>query len=272
MASSRGLAPALAALVPPERTLLLGHATKFSGGNAALLKTLPRLVRWLRGVDADWINAHYLTSHGTLAWLARRPACARSWRRRRGARTSSSRRVTARVLRWLTSRVLRDATVCTSDSAHMAERMRALGAREVMTFPFGLDALPAGARRQGAAPVLRQPRPRGHLRPATRADAVRRRRRGVARRAPGRGQQRRAARGARARRPRTWGWPIASSSSAAWTPPRSPRSMPAPAGTSACRAATRCRSRCWRRWATAASRCCRTCPPTASWCATAPTG
>ena len=48
VASSRGLAPALAALVLAERTLQLQHATKFSGGNAALLKTLPRLVRWLQ--------------------------------------------------------------------------------------------------------------------------------------------------------------------------------------------------------------------------------
>ena len=36
----------------------------------------------------------------------------------------------------------------TSDSRHMAARMAALGAREVMTFPFGLQALPgvAGAK------------------------------------------------------------------------------------------------------------------------------
>ena len=143
VASSRGLAPALAALVPPERTLVLGHATKFAGGNAALLKALPRVARWLRGVDADWINAHYLTSHGTLAWLARRLGV----RARLAASAWGSDILVApdssRVLRWLTTRVLRDATVCTSDSAHMAARMRALGARDVMTFPFGLDALPA---------------------------------------------------------------------------------------------------------------------------------
>ena len=58
VASSRGLAPALAALVAPERTLLLAHDTKFEGGNVALLKTLPLLARWLRGVDeigrASW--------------------------------------------------------------------------------------------------------------------------------------------------------------------------------------------------------------------------
>jgi L-malate glycosyltransferase len=142
VASSRSLAPALAALVAPERTLVLGHATKFSGGNAALLKTLPRLVRWLRGVDADWINAHYLTSHGTLAWLARKfgvraQLAASAW----GSDILVAPR-TSRALRWVTSRVLRDATLCTSDSAHMARRMRELGARDVMTFPFGLDALP----------------------------------------------------------------------------------------------------------------------------------
>jgi L-malate glycosyltransferase len=150
VASSRGLAPGLAALVAPERTLVLGHATKFSGGNGALLKALPRLVRWLRGVDADWINAHYLTSHGTLAWLARKlgvraQLAASAW--------GSDILVTperSRVLRWVTGRVLRDAALCTSDSAHMAARMRALGARDVMTFPFGLDMLPA-------APAAKEP-------------------------------------------------------------------------------------------------------------------
>ena len=151
VASSRGLAPALAALVPAERTLVLGHATKFSGGNAALLKALPRLVRWLRRVDADWINAHYLTSHGTLAWLARKCGV----RARLAASAWGSDILVAprdsRALRWVTSRVLRDAAVCTSDSAHMSARMRALGARDVMTFPFGLDVLPA-------APAAKEPR------------------------------------------------------------------------------------------------------------------
>jgi glycosyltransferase involved in cell wall biosynthesis len=142
VASSRGLAPALAALVPPGRTLALGHATKFAGGNAALLRALPRLVRWLRAVDADWINAHYLSSHGTLAWLARRLGV----RARLAASAWGSDILVApersAALRWVTGRVLRDAALATSDSAHMAERMRALGAGEVMTFPFGLDALP----------------------------------------------------------------------------------------------------------------------------------
>ena len=145
VASSRGVAPPLQALVAPERTLVLGHAAKFSGGNAALLKTLPRLVRWLRHVDADWINAHYLTSHGTLAWLARKAGvrarlAASAW----GSDILVAPRASL-LLRTVTSRVLRDAAICTSDSAHMAQRMRELGARDVMTFPFGLDELPPPA-------------------------------------------------------------------------------------------------------------------------------
>ena len=151
VASSRGLAPALAQLVAPERALQLGHATKFSGGNAALLKALPRLVRWLRAVDADWINAHYISSHGTLAWLARKAGV----RAQLAASAWGSDILVAparsRALRWVTSRVLRDAALCTSDSAHMARRMRELGARDVMTFPFGLDALPP-------APAAKAPR------------------------------------------------------------------------------------------------------------------
>jgi len=151
VASSRGLASALAALVPPERTLVLRHATRFEGGNAALLKALPRLVRWLRGVDADWINAHYLSSHGTLAWLARKCGV----RAQLAASAWGSDILVApqrsRALRWVTARVLRDATICTSDSAVMATRMRELGAHEVMSFPFGLDALPA-------APAAKEPR------------------------------------------------------------------------------------------------------------------
>jgi glycosyltransferase involved in cell wall biosynthesis len=42
--------------------------------------------------------------------------------------------------------VLAACALSTSDSQHMAERMRALGAAEVMTFPIGLDAMPPPSR------------------------------------------------------------------------------------------------------------------------------
>ena len=141
--SSRGFAPELAALVPPTKRLALGSNPAHSGGNVALLKTLPTLGRWLRQVDADWINPHYLTSHGTLVLLARRV-----WRLRGRVVASAwgsdvlvtPQRHTA--YRWLTQAIVRHADLCTSDSQHMTQAMRQMGARQVLTFPFGLDALP----------------------------------------------------------------------------------------------------------------------------------
>lgn len=142
-ASSRGFAPGFDALVPPERRLALNTRPNFDGGNVALLRQLPRLAAWLRQVQPDWINAHYLTSHGTLAWLATTLLGAPG--RLVGSAWGSDILVTPQrsaVLRWATSKVLRACVLCTSDSQVMASRMRQLGAAEVMTFPFGLEVLP----------------------------------------------------------------------------------------------------------------------------------
>ena len=142
-ASSRGFAPGFDALVPPERRLALATRPNFEGGNAALLRQLPRLARWLRRVRADWIPAHDLSSHGTLAWLATR------WLgvpgRLVGSAWGSDILVTpqrSRLMRWVTGRVLRACALSTSDSQVMAQQMHALGALEVMVFPFGLEAMP----------------------------------------------------------------------------------------------------------------------------------
>ena len=142
-ASSRGFAPAFDGLVPAARRLALDTRPDFEGGNIGLLRQLPRLAAWLKTAQPDWIHAHYLTSHGTLAWLATRMLGAPG--RLVGSAWGTDILVTpdrSRLLRWLTTRVLRACVLTTSDSQVMADRMRALGAGEVMTFPFGLEALP----------------------------------------------------------------------------------------------------------------------------------
>jgi glycosyltransferase involved in cell wall biosynthesis len=143
VASSRSFAPGFEPLVPSWRRLALGGQSDHAGGNIGLLKTLPRLARWLQQVDADWINAHYLTSHGTLAWAAQR-----GWRLRGrllGSAWGSDILVTPQrhaAYRWVTERVLRACALSTSDSEHMAQAMRELGAGEVRVLPFGLERLP----------------------------------------------------------------------------------------------------------------------------------
>ena len=141
--SSRGFLPGFDAWVPPGRRLALGLNPDHAGGNAAILKRVPQVAAWLRAVDADWLHAHYLTSHGTLAWGARKLAGLRA--QLVGSAWGSDILVTPDrhwAYLWATRTVLNACALTTSDSRHMAERMRQLGAREVMTFPFGLEALP----------------------------------------------------------------------------------------------------------------------------------
>lgn len=142
-ASTRGFAPEFSFLIPEDRRLALDTRPDHGGGNLAVIKQLPRLGQWLARVDADWLHPHYLTSHGTLAWAAKR-----GWRLRArivGSAWGSDILVTPEQgwgYRWLTRQVLQACTLTTSDSEHMAQRMKELGAGEVMTFPFGLEALP----------------------------------------------------------------------------------------------------------------------------------
>jgi L-malate glycosyltransferase len=144
--SSRGFAAGFDELLPAARRLALATRPKASGGNGAVLLALPRLARWLKVVDATWLHAHYLTSHGTLAWLAQRLLGLRgrlvlsAWGS--DVLVTPQRSVGAR---WLTQRLLRAAVLSTSDSQVMAQRMRDLGATDVMVFPFGLEALPAAS-------------------------------------------------------------------------------------------------------------------------------
>ncbi len=142
-ASSRGFLPGFDDCVPASRRLALLTQPRFEGGNAALLRTLPRLARWLKATAADWVHAHYLTSHGTLAWLAQRLWGAPG--QLVGSAWGSDILVTpdkSLLLRQFTRQVLRACALSTSDSKVMAQRMHALGAREVMVFPFGLEAMP----------------------------------------------------------------------------------------------------------------------------------
>jgi glycosyltransferase involved in cell wall biosynthesis len=142
-ASSRGFMAGFDACLPTARRLALSTTPDAAGGNIALMKQLPRLARWLKQVDAQWLHAHYLTSHGTLAWLAQRLFGVRG--RLVSSAWGSDILVTPQhsaLLRWVTSRVLRASALTTSDSQVMAARMRTLGAGEVMVFPFGLEVLP----------------------------------------------------------------------------------------------------------------------------------
>ena len=148
--STRGFAPEFNFLLPKNQMLALETSPEHAGGNAALLRHLPRMGRWLAEVKADWLHAHYLTSAGTMAWAAKR-----GWGLKAkiaGSAWGSDILVTPNQgwgYHWITRKVLAHCAITTSDSQHMAARMRELGAREVMVFPFGLESMPKqGARKE----------------------------------------------------------------------------------------------------------------------------
>ena len=161
--SSRGFLAGFDEVLPAARRLALNTNPDAAGGNVALLRQLPCLAHWLRRVRPAWIHAHYLTSHGTLAWLAQRLYGVGG--HLVGSAWGSDILVTPdrnALWRSLTRRVLRACVLTTSDSQVMAARMEQLGAREVMVFPFGLEAMPllAGAKdpnlffaNRGLAPI-----------------------------------------------------------------------------------------------------------------------
>ena len=141
--SSRGFLAGFSECVPAERRLSLSVGPPGWRGKLRLLAALPKLALWLRKVDADWLHAHYLTSHGTLAWLAKT-----FWGLRAqivGSAWGSDILLTPQrsvAFRWLTQRILRACVLTTSDSIHMARCMKELGAAEVLVFPFGLECMP----------------------------------------------------------------------------------------------------------------------------------
>lgn len=144
--SSRGLLPGFDGLIEPARRLRLDTRPDVAGGNARLLLHLPRVARWLRQVQPHVLHAHYLTSHGTVAALAQRfwgvPGALV------GSAWGSDVLVTpqrSRLMRALTAWVLRACTLTTSDSHHMADRMRQMGAGRVEVFPFGLEEWPTAS-------------------------------------------------------------------------------------------------------------------------------
>lgn len=141
--SSRGLLPEFESIVPPAHRLLLNTQPVQAGGNVRLLLQLPRVAAWLKEQQPDVLHAHYLTSHGTLAWLSQRiwrvPGLLVSSAWGSDILVSPQR---SSLVRRLTGAVLKASAACTADSRHMACEMLRMGAREVDVFTFGLNELP----------------------------------------------------------------------------------------------------------------------------------
>ncbi|MGQ3050339.1 MAG: hypothetical protein ACT6S0_01010 [Roseateles sp.] len=133
--SSRGFPPGWEMLLPEADRLALNLP---AGDVMALMRSMPRVGSWLASTDADWLHAHDVALHGSLAW-----ASCLGWRLRARIACSDSRGELARMLgrggswRWLARKSLRNAALATAEEHDTATLMREHGAAQVMALPAG---------------------------------------------------------------------------------------------------------------------------------------
>ncbi len=143
LVSSQGVSDEIKGMIPAERIFTFNLKVKESGGNLIFFRTLLPLMKIIRKTSPDIVNAHYVTSHGFMAALARTLLRKKfilvlsAW----GTDilvTPGKNALYAAITRF----ALRKAQLITSDSAVVSGIVNKMTSTEVMTFPFGLDGLP----------------------------------------------------------------------------------------------------------------------------------
>ncbi|MGQ9847186.1 MAG: glycosyltransferase [Bacteroidales bacterium] len=132
---------AIYAIIEKEKCYRFHQNIDVAGGNIHLLKLLPKIKQIIKQIKPNFINAHYITSYGFLASLAK-PRYSKlilsAW--------GSDILVTpfeSNIKKKITQYALKKACLITSDSLFMSDKIRILYSNaNISTFPFGLEKLP----------------------------------------------------------------------------------------------------------------------------------
>ena len=143
LVSSRDVDPGIREILPEERIHAFRLNVAESGGNLKFYRMILPLIRIINQIKPDYVNAHYITSHGLLAALAKKIArknfvlIQTAW--------GTDILVTPfrnKFYKGITRFALKQAQLVTSDSRLVAEIVQGLCSTPTTTFPFGLDFLP----------------------------------------------------------------------------------------------------------------------------------
>jgi len=143
LVSSKDVSPEIRNLIPEDRIFTFKLKISESGGNFRFYKMIFPLKKIVRRIRPDYVNAHYITSHGFVAALARKfsshkfPLIQSAW----GTDILITPKRNA-LYRWITRFALKRVILVTTDSALVAGKIHELSSSETMTFPFGLEKLP----------------------------------------------------------------------------------------------------------------------------------
>jgi glycosyltransferase involved in cell wall biosynthesis len=131
------------AIIPQENIYNLNLPVREEGGNAGILKKIFIVKNIIKKIDPDFVNPHYITSHGFLAALIKKTSGLKfkliqsAW--------GSDILVTpfkSTLYYKITKFCLNAAILATSDSEYMTKVINDISPVKVSTFIFGIDKLP----------------------------------------------------------------------------------------------------------------------------------
>jgi len=143
LVSSQDVTPKIKELIPEDRIFTFHLMVSDSGGNVQFMRMVVPLIRIINKVKPDFVNAHYITSHGVVAAIAKQFS-RHQFTLIQSAWGSDILLTPFRnaFYKKLTRFALKHASVATTDSKTVAGIIHELTSVETITFPFGLEKLP----------------------------------------------------------------------------------------------------------------------------------
>jgi len=147
LVSSRNVHAEIRSFIPDERIFTFKLKPAEAVGNLDFFRMIFPLKRIIKQVKPDYVNAHYITSHGFVTALARKlssykfPLILTAW--------GTDILVTPfrnRFYKKMTAFTLKQAALVTTDSLIVANIILELSNVPSTTFPFGLQGLPEAAQ------------------------------------------------------------------------------------------------------------------------------
>jgi glycosyltransferase involved in cell wall biosynthesis len=141
--SSKGVHPEISSLIQNDHIYKLDLNIESDGGNYRILKKYFLVKKIIKTINPDFVNPHYITSHGFLIALIKKfhihpfRLIQTTW--------GTDILVTPfrnKIYYLLTKFSLDKANLITSDSEYMTGVIKKISSSETMTFSFGLDELP----------------------------------------------------------------------------------------------------------------------------------
>lgn len=141
--SSTKFSPDFHNILADNQLFKLGFSPNIEGNNKKILFKTREVYKVIKKVKPQFINAHYLTSHGAIIAILKTLKLTKS--KTIFSAWGSDILVTpfkSNAYKKITKFILKKGDIITSDSEYMSKIIRDLGGKKIETFPFGLPKLP----------------------------------------------------------------------------------------------------------------------------------